>query len=145
MEILRLNLLTPLYYFPEAEPDPFSYREGNGEKLYCFGIDETQRLNFEPDAKTLIKKLIFGGNAVRPDCAGAAGEAPLELPVGYYLFAQEREILGRDEIIAATVDIQAEGLWQRLEPGNRLYLRYLFEDSRSVTQLFRPYTQNSKA
>ena len=136
MEIQRLNLLVPIFYFPEAAPDPFSYREGNGEKLYCFEIDETQRLNIEPDAKTLLKKLVFGGIAV----AGAAGEARLELPAGDYLFAQEREILGRDEIIAAAVEIQAEGLWQRLEPGNRLYLRYLSEDGRGVTQLFRPFT-----
>jgi hypothetical protein len=144
MEILRLNLLAPLFYFPEAEPDPFSYREGNGEKLYCFEIDETQCLSIEPDAKTLLKKLVFGGNAVRPDCAEAAHETRLELPVGGYLFAQEREVLGRDEIIAAAVEIQAEGLWQRLEPGNRLYLRYLFEDGCLVTQLFRPFTQGHK-
>ena len=140
MEIQRLILLAPLFYFPEAEPDPFSCREGDGEKLFCFEIDETQRLRIEPDAKTLLKKLAFGGNAVKPDCALAAGGARLELPKGDYLFAQEREILGRDEIIAAAVEIQAEGLWQRLEPGNRLYLRYLFEDGRLVTQLFRPFT-----
>jgi len=132
MEILKLNLLAPLYYSPEAAPDPFSYREGDGEKLYCFEIDENQRLSIEPDAKTLLKKLVFGG------CVGLQGEAQLELPVGDYLFAQERELLGRDDIIAAAIEIQAEGLWQRLEPGNRLYLRRLFEDGRSVTQLFRP-------
>ena len=140
MEIQRLNLLAPLYYLPEAARDPFSYREENGEKLYCFGIDETQRLNFEPEPKTLLKKLIFGGNAVRPGCDVAPGVGRLELPTGDYLFTQERKILGKDEIIALAVEIQAEGLWQRLEPGNRLYLRYLFEDGRFVTQLFRPFT-----
>jgi len=138
MEIQRLNLLTPLYYFPEADPDPFSYGEGSGEKLYCFEIDETHRLDFEPDAKTLLKKLIFGGKATGSGCAGAQ----TALPAGGYLFAQEREILSRDDIIAAAIEIQAEGLWQRLEPGNRLYLRYLFEDGRFVTQLFRPFTQS---
>jgi hypothetical protein len=142
MEIHRFNLLAPLYYSPEADPDPFSRRRGSGEKLYCFEIDETQRLCFEPVPIALLKKLLFGGNAARP---GDAGETRLELPVGDYLFAQEREILGRDEIIAAAVDIQAEGLWQRLEPGNRLYLRYLFEDGCFVTQLFRPYTQSRKS
>jgi len=138
MEIQRLKLFAPLYFSPEADPDPFSWREGSGEKLYCFGIDETQRLRFEPDLKTLLKGLIFGGKAIAPDCVTAGGTL-LELPVGDYLFAQEREVLGRDEIIAAAVEIQAEGLWQRLEPGNRLYLRYLFEDGCPVTQLFRPY------
>jgi len=136
-------LLSPLFYFPEASPDPFSCREENGEKLYSFEIDETQRLNIEPDAKTLLKKLISGGNAVRPGRAAAAGESRLELPAGDYLFAQEREILGREQITAAAAEIQAEGLWQRLEPGNRLYLRYLFEDGRPVTQLFRPFTRHS--
>ena len=140
MEVQRLKLLAPLCYFPETDTDPFSYRERDGEKLYCFEIEETQRLSIEPDAKTLLKKLVFGGNAVSDDCAGAAGGARVELPAGDYLFAQEREILGRDEIIAAAVEIQAEGLWQRLEPGNRLYLRYLFEDGCGVTQLFRPYS-----
>jgi len=142
MEIQKLNLLAPLFYFPEAAPDPFSYREGDGDKLYCFEVEETQRLCFEPDAKTLLKKLLSGGNAVA-GCTGAAGAARLELPAGDYLFAQEREHLGRDEIIAAAVEIQAEGLWQRLEPGNRLYLRYLFEDGSVVTQLFRPYLRKS--
>ena len=145
MEIQRLHLLAPLFYFPEAAPDPFSYKEGNGEKLYCFEIDENQRLSFEPDAKTLLKKLVFGGNNAGPDYAGAAGGARLELPVGDYLFAQEREILRRDEIVAAAIEIQAEGLWQRLEPGKRLYLRYLSEDGHGVTQLFRPFTQSHKA
>ena len=142
MEIQRLNLLAPLYCYPESAPDPFAYREGNGEKLFCFEIEETQRLNIEPDAKTLLKRLIFGGNAAMSDYAGAEDEALRKLPAGYYLFAQEPEILGRDEIIAAAVEIQAEGLWQRLEPGNRLYLRYLFEDGSFVTQLFRPYSRH---
>ena len=144
MEIQRLNLLAPLNYFPEADPDPFAYREGNGEKIYCFEIDESQRLSIEPNAKTLLKKLVFGGDAAKPDYAGAV-EARLELPMGDYLFVQEREILVRDEILSAAVEMQAEGLWQRLEPGNMLYLRYLFEDGRSVTQLFRPYIQSHKS
>ena len=142
MEIQRLKLFAPLFYTPDTEGDPFFYKEGNGEKLYCFEIDENQRLSIEPDAKTLLKKLVLGGSPVKTDCAD---KARLELPAGDYLFAQEREILGRDEIIAAVAEIQSEGLWQRLEPGNRLYLRYLFEDGRLVTQLFRPYTQSHRA
>ena len=139
MEIQRLNLLAPLFYFPEAAPDPFSYLQGDGDKLYCFEVEETQRLSFEPDAKTLLKKLVSGGKAA----AGYAGAAGAELPAGDYLFTQERELLGREEIIAAAVEIQAEGLWQRLEPGNRIYIRYLFEDGCVVTQLFRPYLRKS--
>ena len=125
-------MLKPLYYIPEAEPEPFNYRDGSGEKLYCFGIDEAQCLNIEPDRKRFLDRLISGGKA-------AEHKAALALSVGNYLFAQKREILDRDEIAALAIEIQAEGLWQRLKPGNRLYLRYLFEDGKSVTQLFRPY------
>lgn len=38
------------------------------------------------------------------------------------------------------MELQKEGLWQRLELENRYYLRYLSEDGSEITQLFRPYT-----
>jgi hypothetical protein len=37
------------------------------------------------------------------------------------------------------IEQQKDGLWERLKPGNRLYLRILSEDGSPVTQLFRPY------
>jgi len=136
LEILRLNLLSPLHYVPLENPDPFAYREGSGEMLFCFDLDEDERRSFEPDRTKLLKKLIFGGKSA----GETAGEMLLELPEGNYLFAQKREILSREDIIALAVEIQQEGLWQRLLPGKRLYLRYLFEDNKPVTQLFRPYS-----
>jgi hypothetical protein len=63
------------------------------------------------------------------------------LPAGQYIFSQKREILSRDEILEMTVEIQQEALWQRLIPAPRLYLRYLSEDGRGVTQVFRPYKE----
>jgi len=123
MEIQTLTLLSPLYY-TSTEGDPFNYREGDGEKLYCFRLDENEYSCFEPNKETLLGRLVF--NQV--------------LPEGNYLFAQKRAILSRDEIIDMAAEIQAEGLWQRLKPGKTLYLRYLFEDSKAVTQLFRPYS-----
>jgi len=127
MEIQTLTLLFPIY-FTSAEDDlsdvnPFNYREGDGEKLYCFQLNENEYSSFEPDKETLLGSPLF--SAV--------------LPAGNYLFAQKREVLNREEIIDMAVEIQAEGLWRRLKPGKTLYLRYLFEDSRAVTQLFRPY------
>jgi hypothetical protein len=129
MEIQTLTLLFPLYYAAAesvqlTKSDPFNYRKEDGEKLYCFLLDENERSSFEPDRETLLGRLVFSQ----------------VLPEGNYLFAQKRDILSRDEIIDMAVEIQAEGLWQRLKPGNMLYLRYLFEDSKAVTQLFRPYS-----
>jgi hypothetical protein len=134
MEIQILTLLSPLCYSArERDPadynpaycNPFNYREGDGEKLYCFTLNEKDRSSFEPDKTALLGPVVFPANT---------------LPEGKYLFAQKREILSREEIIDMAVEIQAEGLWRRLKPGETLYLRYLFEDSRPVTQLYRPYT-----
>jgi len=140
---MRLNLISPLYYCPREDPQPFGYTEGSGEKLFCFELDESQFRSIEPDKMKLLGNLLFGG-----DAAGAHGSAPAEaegelwqLPQGNYLFAQKREILNREDIINLAAEIQQEGLWERLLPGKKLYLRYLFEDGRAVTQLFRPYTE----
>jgi len=150
MEIQILTLLSPLYY-TEAKSDPFNYREGYGEKLYCFLLNENEYSSFEPDKKALLERLVFSADAIT-GASGKAGEtskampqaapqaAPQAMPAGNYLFAQKREVLSREEIIDMAVEIQAEGLWQRLKPGKTLYLRYLFEDSRPVTQLYRPYS-----
>jgi len=129
MEVQTLTLLSPLYYTSAegdrfTKSDPFSYRKEDGEKLYCFQLNENEYCSFEPNKETLLGPLVFSQ----------------VLPAGNYLFAQKREILSRDEIIDMAVEIQAEGLWQRLKPGKTLYLRYLFEDSSAVTQLYRPYS-----
>jgi len=77
------------------------------------------------------------------DNTGPSVQTPLELPQGSYLFSQKREILNREEIIAMAIDIQQEGLWQRLKLGKKLYLRYLYEDGKCVTQILREI-KNSK-
>ena len=127
--IMRLNLLSPIHFSHGDRLDPFNPGLGDGEKLFCFDLDETQNLSFEPDKARLLGNQVFGG-------------ANRELPKGDYLFAQEREILSREEIISLAAEIQQEGLWQRLIPGKRLYLRYLYEDGSWVTQLYRPYTES---
>jgi len=132
MEILHFNLASPIYCEGGTDTDPFNYREEFGETIFCFELNETQCLNIEPDKNRLLGPLVFGGKTME--------FSPMELPVGQYLFAQKRELLKRDDIIDMAVEIQAEGLWQRLKLGKRLYLRYLFEDGSAVTQLFRPLT-----
>ena len=126
IEISRLHLLSPLYFTPEKDADPFSFRERgpDGEKIFCFELEETQYRSFEPE------KAKFFGSRIMDEKV---------LPQGDYLFAQKREILKREEIMNLAVEMQQEALWQRLEPEKKLYLRYLFEDGSWVTQLFRPY------
>ena len=127
-EIFHLNLISPLRCVPQKGADPFNY-QGGPELIFCFELDKKERLSFEPDGKKLLGNLIFGGQA-------GAGDG--ELPGGNYLFAQKREVLRKEDIIALAVEIQMEALWQRRQPGEMLYLRYLFEDGSPVTQLFRP-------
>jgi hypothetical protein len=133
-EISKLNLLSPLFYIP-GQGTPFEC-SGEGEKLLCFELDEAQCRNFEPDEGIFFENLVFIGKAAKEP---GAGEDSLELPRGNYLFAQQKKVLNREETTAMALEIQVEGLWQRLKPGKRLYLRYLFEDGRAVTQLYRPY------
>ena len=141
IEILRLNLLSPLYFIPQTDADPFGYREENGEMIFYFELDEGQYQNIEPDKDKLLGNPVFGGKSAGDLPEG--GEGLRELPQGNYLFAQKREILSSREIIDIAVEIQQEGLWQRLQMGKGLYLRYLFEDGQGVTQLFRPCKASS--
>jgi hypothetical protein len=137
MEIMRLTLVAPLFY-QKDEAGPFEMRGDRGDRCFCFEIGAEEALNFEPDESRLLGKLIFGGKRDE-----ASGETPgkEKLPAGSYLFAQEKEALDREAIIRMAVEIQQEGLWQRLKPDPRLYVRRLFEDGREVTQVFRPYTE----
>ncbi|MCL2381581.1 MAG: hypothetical protein FWC64_08315 [Treponema sp.] len=137
VNISRLNLVSPLYYTLEKDFEPFGYKEGDGEKLFCFELDETQAMEFDPGKTDFLKNLVFSGRAED----GADRRLCMELPQGNYLFAQQREILGWEEIAGMAVEVQQEGLWQRLSLGGKLYLRYLFEDGCCVTQLFRPYEE----
>ena len=147
IEIFRLNIAAPLFYTPVDGADPFNYRKGtedtrSGEKIFCFELNEAERVKIEPDRTKLLGTLIFAGKsaAAAPGKGETPGELSWELPKGKYLFTQKREILSREDIITLAVEIQQEGLWQRLKPGKRLCLRYLFEDGSLVTQLFRPFS-----
>jgi hypothetical protein len=153
LEITRLHLVSPLYYLRDEginrndtsrdtrdnTIDPFSYSGERGEMLFHFCLDPDQSQSIEPDERVLLSALISGGRAADPEEPVSPGKALL-LPEGDYLFSQVREILSHEDIISLAVEVQKEGLWQRLRPASELYLRYLFEDDRGVTQVFRPYT-----
>jgi hypothetical protein len=145
MEIQKLSLLKPLYYVPAPLPNPVTGGTSTAgkreERLYCFELNEAQYLNFELDKSTLLGNIVFGGIAGGDKSRTEKNEnALLELPAGNYLFAQKREVLDMESVINMAVEIQLEGLWQRLKPGRYLYLRRLYEDGSEVTQLLRPYT-----
>ena len=118
------------------------------ERIFCFELDEREHLSFKPDREKLLGCLVYGGLSRAREAGTAAEAAKTEIPLGKlpqrrippgnYLFAQKRELLSKEEIISLAVEIQMEGLWQRLKLGKNLYLRYLFEDGSRVTQLFRP-------
>ena len=138
-EILRMILLSPLYYVPYGST-VLEFKEEEGEKLFCFEVEESQAQKFEPDKDKLIGSSVFVGIAANKDQPGAA---TLELKTGNYVFCQLREILDWEEIIELAVEVQNEGLWQRLQLDRRLYVRFLFEDGRGVTQIWRPFLEET--
>jgi hypothetical protein len=139
----RLKLISPLFYIPEERPDPFNYQEGDGEKLFCFELDDAQAFRFEPEKERLLGDLVFGGKAAGRPLREANGSKLAELPAGDYFFIQKRELLSKDGILNLATEVQQEGLWQRIKFGKKLYLRFFFEDGRPVTQILRS-CQNEK-
>jgi hypothetical protein len=119
-EILRLTLAAPLLA-----------GQIEGESLFCFELEPSESVKFEPDPARLLGPPINAENPV--------------LPAGLYMFSQMRKRLRNDEVLEMAVEIQKEALWQRLLPEPRLYLRYLYEDGRDVTQVFRPYNEEAPA
>ena len=140
-ETIRLELRAPLLYREDPglvpwNPEPEGLPPETEERLFCFALDAVQGRSIEPDPACFLGPLLVGGRSA----AGAAEPAGgVELPSGRYLFAQQREALGREAFIETAVELQKDGLWERLKLEDRLYLRYLSEDGKRVTQVFRPY------
>ena len=133
--LVRLDLRAPLWYAEAPGLEPFAYTTEAlcGEELFCFEIDPAQGRTIEPDRDRFLGALVFAGRD--------GGAETVRLPAGLYLFTQQRTALGREECTDLAIEQQKDGLWERLRPENRLYVRYLFEDGRAVTQLFRPYSE----
>jgi hypothetical protein len=144
----RLKLLHPLLYIKaELPPFPQEPRElGEQEDyLFCFALDMVQSRSIEPDPATFLGPLCAAGYlAVEHPNSGTQPEdkETLELPAGSYLFAQKRKALDREAVINLTMEVQKDGLWERVQPEEHLYVRYLREEGAAVTQIFRPYREN---
>ena len=157
--LIHLDLRAPLSYTDAPGLTPFAClppeSEAAGELLFCFELDGEQAKRIDPDKDHFLGKLVFAGQSgPLANPAGSGDYGDRQLPAGLYLFAQQRRTfssrtlgsrtkgsraLGREDCIAMAIEQQKDGLWERLRLGDRLYIRYLFEDGSPVTQLFRPY------
>ena len=151
MDTLRMELCSPLVYgrYPNPESIWYSYlnkcksgidteNSRCGEQIFCFELDAAQCAGIEPDAGTLIGKLLFGGAMNEHDAD------TVQLPAGVYLFSQQRGAPAKDTVTNMAVEQQKDGLWERYSLGNVLYVRFLFEDGSMVTQIFRPVVRKGK-
>jgi hypothetical protein len=135
--LVRLDLRAPLLYTEAPELDAFNCPppiEAATEFLFCFELDQEQAQSIEPQPENFLGRLIFSGKNGQNQ---QNEQGKLELPAGLYLFAQQRGIIGKEECIALAIEQQKDGLWEKVKLGNRLFLRYLYEDGSPVTQLFR--------
>jgi hypothetical protein len=117
---------------------PFAYRaeDAGCGQLFCFELDPAQSRSIEPCKERFLGALLFSGREETPERENAQ---TITLPAGRYLFCQERNALNRDECIELALEQQKDGLWERLKLKPLLYIRYLFEDEKAVTQIMRPY------
>jgi hypothetical protein len=112
----------------------------NDEFLALYEIDPIQCFSIEPEWELFPGKLFFSAQKTN-DLYLLPDTEKVVLPAGKYLFTQQRNksgILKQDELIDLAIEQQKDGLWERNKLTNQLYVRYLFEDSLFVTQLFRP-------
>jgi hypothetical protein len=131
-----LDLRAPLEYEKAPELVPFNcplpIDSAAQELLFCFELAREQAGRIDPQEDHFLGELVFSGK-------GTNGPDTVRLPVGLYLFAQQRGTLKREECIVMAIEQQKDGLWERLRLENLLYIRHLFEDGSPVTQIFRPY------
>ena len=66
------------------------------------------------------------------------GLPAVSLPAGQYYVTQIRKEQVEDaELIDLALELQKEGLWERLKMGDELFVRQFFEDGYPVFQLWR--------
>lgn len=158
-EIINLNLINPLFFIHDASLKPFepaiSENTESFETLFSFQLDESASMEFEPDKKKFPGTLIFSGRAAEKKIANenAANEnrdnGIFELARGNYLFTQFRVYPAwfadiaktpgklREIIMDLAIEVQQEGLWQRMKPLPWYCLRYVYEDRGAAVQIFR--------
>ena len=135
--LIRLDLCAPLLY-SEIEGLPSKIGE-NDDILLFYELNPEQSRSIEPVRELLLGSLVFTGRKI--DSLPDSTAQTFVLPAGNYLFTQcrgDRDVLEQAEWLDMAVEQQKDGLWERHKPESRLYLRFLFEDDRYVTQLLRP-------
>jgi hypothetical protein len=148
MNCSRLHLLSPLLYreitpLPsgrgeffgppaagQAGPGDSSGPEPFPETLFHFRINRSRAFAMEADGNDYLESLIAAGQA---DANGG-----LELPAGEYFFTQIREKLDGEAFVGMALELQKEGLWERLRLAETVYFRTLWEDGAPVSQILRP-------
>jgi hypothetical protein len=135
--IMKLELCSPLVFSEESDVFSLDFTEKD-EILLCYDLDSAQSLSIEPDPALLLGPLVFAGRK-----RGEKGSMETSLPAGQYLFCQRRSAekeaspLAAEKWLDLAIECQKDALWERCKPGNRLYVRFLFEDECYVTQIFR--------
>jgi hypothetical protein len=143
--LVKLSLKAPIVYAPcRLEPQNAGEAPEITEKdevLLCFELDAAQGRSIEPERDRLLGPLLFSGLKSLSSALEERGR--VFLPEGEYLFVQRRETrsfaaIGTEKWLDLAIELQKDGLWERHKLENLLYVRFLFEDGKWVTQLFRP-------
>ena len=137
----RLDLRAPLLYAAHTPPLPEWFSAGSSrEQLLCFELDPVQSSSIEPVRGQFLGKLLF--SAYAPEKNSESKLSPeretVQLPAGIYLFTQIHEALEKELCIDMAIEQHKDGLWEKNKLRNVLYVRFLCEDNRQVTQIFRP-------
>ena len=132
--VIRLKLYAPIFYQWDASIFPFVCSDLRDDVLFSFEIADSQYKSIEPDIDRYLGNILFKGKL-------STLPSDFELSAGDYLFAQKRGLISKEDVLLMALEIQKDGLWEKLILGNRIYFRYLFEDGNQVTQVFRPIHQ----
>nr|AXS01210.1 hypothetical protein [uncultured bacterium] len=143
--LTNLELCVPLIYIKVKDSFSPNFNE-NDEILLCYDLDPVQSRSIEPDPALFPGSQVFFGHKTG-DTGGLPEDLQAEtvsLPAGKYLFSQRRSGLEPDNSITAVenwldlaIEQQKDALWERHKPGNRLFVRVLYEDGEWATQVFR--------
>jgi hypothetical protein len=136
--MMKLDLRASLIFtkIDAVRADLPSIIQEKEEYLLCYKLNPRQICSIEPVPEQFLMNLAFIGRKTEE---GTRGSELVELPQGFYLFAQNRssKALTQPEWLEMAIEQQKDGLWERNKLGDLLYLRFLVEDGGVVTQVFR--------
>ena len=138
---MNLYLRKPLFYTRKLTQN---YKEienidENEEISLCFELNPSQSQSIEPIQEQLLGNLKFIGRKTPHEENTKQNEEQVTLPLGNYLFVQQRsaQMLKQAQWLDLAIEQQKDGLWERNKLGNLLYVRFLVEDGKVVTQVLR--------